>query len=86
MLENIRDGSQYHPNVNKIETRYKIRDRIRQIQSESKGALKDTLNMGKYLHKVFKTVAKDIFKVCHLWENLFQKFPVSFQNLETLLK
>ena len=34
MLEDIRDGSQSHPNVNKIEARCKIRDRIRQIQSE----------------------------------------------------
>ena len=30
MLEDIRDGSQTHPNVNKREARYKIRDRIRQ--------------------------------------------------------
>ena len=30
MLENIRDGSQTHLNVNKREARYKIRDRIRQ--------------------------------------------------------
>ena len=28
MLEDIRDGSQTHPNVNKRETRCKIRDRI----------------------------------------------------------
>ena len=29
MLEDIRDGSQTHPNVNKREARYKIRDRVR---------------------------------------------------------
>ena len=29
MLEDIRDGSQTHPNVNRIEARYKIRDSIR---------------------------------------------------------
>ena len=29
MLEDIRDGSQTHPTVNKREARYKIRDRIR---------------------------------------------------------
>ena len=34
MLENIHDGSQSHPNSNQIETRYKIRDRIKQRQSE----------------------------------------------------
>ena len=36
ILEDIRDGSQSHPNVNKKEARYKIRDRIRQRQSEWK--------------------------------------------------
>ena len=40
MLEDIRDGSQTHPNVNRREARYKICDRIRQRQSEWKGALK----------------------------------------------
>ena len=33
MLEDICDRSQTHPNVNKKEARYKIRDRIRQRQS-----------------------------------------------------
>ena len=42
MLEDICDGSQTHPNVNIREARYKIRDRIRQRQSEWKGALKST--------------------------------------------
>ena len=42
MLEDIRDGSQTHPNVNIREARYKIRDRIRQRQPEWKGALKAT--------------------------------------------
>ena len=60
MLEDIRDGSQTHPNVDRREAGYKIRDRIRQIQSEWKGALKSTRNMGKHLHKVFKTVVQGI--------------------------
>ena len=60
MLEDIRDGSQTHPNVNKREARYKICDRIRQRQSEWKGALKVTQSMGKGLHKVFSTVVKEI--------------------------
>ena len=30
MLEDICDGSQTHPNVNRRESRYNIRDRIRQ--------------------------------------------------------
>ena len=42
ILEDIRDGSQTHPNVNRREARYKIRDAIRQRQSECKGALKAT--------------------------------------------
>ena len=62
MLEDICDRSQSHPNVNRREARYKIRDRIRQIQSEWKGALKSTRNMGKHLHKVFKTVVKYILQ------------------------
>ena len=32
MLEDIRDGSQTHPNINRREARYKIRDHIKQIQ------------------------------------------------------
>ena len=60
MLEDICDGSQTNLNVNRRESHYKIRDRIKQKQSEWKGALKATLNMGKGLHKVFKTVVKDI--------------------------
>ena len=36
MLEDISDGSQNHPNVNRREARYKICDRIRQRQPELK--------------------------------------------------
>ena len=60
MLEDIRDGSQTHPNVNRREAHYKIRDRIGQRQSEWKGALKYMRSMGKGLHKLFSTVVKDI--------------------------
>ena len=42
MLEDICDGCQAHPNVNKRETCYKIRDSISQTQPEWKGALKAT--------------------------------------------
>ena len=62
MLEDIRDGSQTHPNFNRREARYKISDRIRQIQSEWKGALKATQRMGKGLHKVFLNVVKEILQ------------------------
>ena len=60
MLEDIRDGSQTHLDVNRREARYKIRDCIRQRQSESKGALKATRSTGKGLHRVFNTVVKEI--------------------------
>ena len=36
MLEDIRDGSQLHPNVNRGEKRYRIRDCIKQRQTEWK--------------------------------------------------
>ena len=62
MLEDIRDWSQTHPNVNKREARCKIPDRIKQRQSEWKGALKATWSMGKGLHKLFSTVVKEIFQ------------------------
>ena len=52
MLEDICDGSQTHPNVNKREASYKIRDHVRQKESQWKGALKATRSMGKGLHKV----------------------------------
>ena len=63
MLEDISDGSQSRPNVNRREACYKICDRIKQRPSEWKGALKSTLNMGRYLHELFKTVVKDTSQV-----------------------
>ena len=86
MLEDICDGSQYHTSIKRRESSYKIHDRIKKRQSEWKGSLRDTLNMGKGLHKVFKTIVKEICQDNHLWENLVQQFLISFQNLETLLK
>ena len=62
MLEDISDGSQSHPNVDRRESRYKILDRIKQTQLEWKVALKSTQDMGKGLHKVFKTAAKEILQ------------------------
>ena len=43
-----------------MESRYKIRERVRQKESQWKGALKATHKMGKGLHKVFSTILKDI--------------------------
>ena len=83
---NIHDGSQSHHENNRRYARYKICDHIKQRQLEGKGALKSTGKMGKGSHKVFKTVVKEISQENHLWVKLVQKFPISFQNLETLLK
>ena len=62
MLEDICDGSQTHTNVNRRESRYKIRDCIRQRQLEWNRALKATRIMWKGLHKVFSTVIKEILQ------------------------
>ena len=59
-LEDIRDGSHTHPNVNEWEPHYKIHESIRKMKSEWKGALKATQSMRKVLHKVFSTFVKKI--------------------------
>ena len=58
ILEDIRDGIKSHASVNRRETCYRIRNHIKWRQTEWKGALLSTQNMGKGLHKVFKTVVK----------------------------
>ena len=76
MLEDISDGSQSHPNVNRREARYKIRDHIKQRQSVWKGALESTRNTGKGLHKVFKTLVKYIFARITTFERIwFRSLP-----------
>ena len=78
MLEDIRDGSQSHPNVNQREYRYKIRDCIKQRQPECKGALKYMQNMGKGLHKVFKNTVKEIFaRIATFGRIWFISFPLN---------
>ena len=47
MLEDIRDGSQTHPTVNKREARYEICDRVSRRELQWKGTLKAMRNMGK---------------------------------------
>ena len=59
MLEYICGSSQSRPSFNRREAHYKICDRIKQIKSEWKEVLKSTQNMGKGLHKVFKTFVKE---------------------------
>ena len=86
VLEEIHDGIQTHPNVNRREARYKISDRINQRQSEWKGALKATRRMGKGLHKVFKTVVKEISQDFPPLEEYGSEVFHSSQNPETFLK
>ena len=59
MLGNISNRSQSHTNVNMRLTRYKICDCSNQRKTEWKGVLKTNRNMGKGLHKLFKTVVKE---------------------------
>ena len=63
MLEDIRDGSQSRPSINRRESLQKIWDRIKRIQLEWKGVLLSTQNMGKGLYEVFKAVVKEISQV-----------------------
>ena len=60
MVEDIRDGSQYHPIIHRREARYNICDRIKRGQAEYKVALLSTRNMDKGLHNVFKAGVNDI--------------------------
>ena len=63
VLEDICGSSQSQPRVNRREACYKIRYRIKRSRSEWKGALFSTQNMGKGLHKVFKSAVNDVLQV-----------------------
>ena len=80
MLEDILDGSQYHPNLNRREERYKIHDRIKIIQAEWKVELLSTQSMGKGLHKVFKAFVKEISRVLPIFGESSSEIPISFHN------
>ena len=86
MLDDIHDGSQTHPNVNRREARYKISDRIRQRQPEWRGALKATQSMVKGLRKLFSKVVKEISQELTPLGKSGSEVSISFQNQETLLK
>ena len=62
MLEDICDGIQYCPSINRRDTHYNINYSIKQSQVEWKEELLSTRNMGKGLHKAFKDVVNDIFQ------------------------
>ena len=59
-LEDIRDGNQTHPKIDKREARIKIRDRIKQKKSQWTVALRATHKIGNGLHRFFNTIVSDI--------------------------
>ena len=60
MLEDIWGVSQIHTEINTKYDRLKIRECIRKMQNECKGAELSDKSMGKVLHKVFKAVVNEI--------------------------
>ena len=75
MLEDIRDFGQPNLSVNRRETRYKICDCIKQIQTEWKEVLLSTQNIGKGLHKVFKSVVNEISQVLPMFGDSGSELP-----------
>ena len=61
-LQDIRDGNQTHPKIDKREAHMAIRNRIKQKKSQWKGALRATHKMGKGLHRVFSTIISEILQ------------------------
>ena len=84
MLDDILDGSQSNPIINRRDARNKIRDLIKQGQVEWKGALLSTQNMGKVYTNYLRLWLMLFLKPHQFWVNLSQKFLISFCNLETL--
>ena len=60
LLEDILDGSQSYPSINRVGALYKIHDHIKQRQAEWKLVLLSTINVGRGLYKVFKAVVKEL--------------------------
>ena len=59
-LKEIWRGNYVHPEINARYARLKIRDRIRQTQSEWKGEELSSKSMGKGSNKLFKAVINEI--------------------------
>ena len=73
MLEDIYDGSQSHPSINRRDSCYKIRDHIKQVQVECKGALLSTRNMGKVYTNYLSLMLMRFSKLFQFWMNQAQK-------------
>ena len=59
-IEDIWNGKNLHTDINTRYARLKIRDRIKQAQSELEGSELPEKRMYKGLHKVFKDVVSEI--------------------------
>ena len=59
-LEEIRDRSQVHSEINERYHRFKIRDCITRTQNEWKGEELSENSMGKGLHKFFMTIVNEL--------------------------
>ena len=80
-LEDICDRGKYHLRINRREARYKIRDCIKQRQSEWKGALLLTQDMGKGPHKVFKDVVNELSKlITNYWRIRIRSFLLHYRT------
>ena len=69
-LEDIWYGCQIRPEINARYAWSKIHERIRQTKNECKGKELKAKNMGKGLHKVFKTVLNELNNTFpNFWES-----------------
>ena len=73
LLQDIFDGNQTHPEINKREARMAIRDHIKQNKSEWKGALRATHKMGKGFTPSFQDYCiGDLAGIVQFWRNWFR--------------
>ena len=86
MLEDMSDGSQFHPCINRREAHYKIRGCFKQRQVEWKGTLLSMQNMGKFYTRHLRLLLMIFHKNYQFWMNQAQNLLISFQNLETFQK
>ena len=86
MLEDIRNGIQYHLIINRRETSYKIYDCIKKMSEEWEVTFLLSCNMGKNFTKSLRLFFMEFHKYYQFWLNRVQKFLTSLQYLETLQK
>ena len=67
MLENICDGSQYCPSINRRAARYRIRDSLIKVKQNGKECYLSMRSMSKGLHKAFKAFINEISQSLPIW-------------------